>query len=32
VLSIYNHQIYCRIHQEIMRSDAKNKPYRHFSK
>ena len=32
VLSIYNHQVYCRIHQEKIQSVAKNKPYKHFSK
>jgi hypothetical protein len=32
VLSIYNHQVHCRIHQEKMRVEAKIEPYKHFSK
>jgi len=32
LLSIYNHQTYCRVHQEQASSKEKNKPYRHVCK
>ena len=32
LLSIYNHQTYCRVHQEQAASKEKNKPYRHAGK
>ena len=32
VLSIYNHQLYCRVHQEKILSEQKLMPYKHFGK
>jgi hypothetical protein len=32
LLSIYNHQPYCRVHQDEVQSREKVKPYRHFGK
>lgn len=32
LLSIYNHDSYCRVHLEKVRSEEKPKPYRHVCK
>ncbi|MBC8379279.1 MAG: hypothetical protein H8E62_08895 [Planctomycetes bacterium] len=32
LLSIYNHQTYCRVHQEQVSPEEKHKPYRHVGK
>jgi len=32
LLSIYNHQSYCRVHQEKVRASEKPEPYRHGGK